>query len=129
MSTQNIFVTEFNELTESNKPFAVCCNHSVFCKNCSGLSIILAISDVVLGLFTTWICHISDKTFCFSCNDIQNTKLSSSDTSKIFLSISAYGEKPLPQNSGLYIYFLNSTGFVKTLDFSGLFKTQLCTDK
>jgi hypothetical protein len=53
ISTQNIFVTEFNELTHSNKLFAVCCNHSVFCKNCSGLSNIHAINAVVLGLLTT----------------------------------------------------------------------------
>jgi hypothetical protein len=53
ISTQNIFVTEFKELTQSNKLFAVFCNHSVFCKNCSGLSNIFAIKAVVFGLFTT----------------------------------------------------------------------------
>jgi hypothetical protein len=58
ISTQNVFVTEFKELTQFKKAFAVFCNHCVFSKNCSGLSNIFTIKDVVLGLLTTWIFQI-----------------------------------------------------------------------
>jgi hypothetical protein len=75
ISTQKIFVTELRELTESNKLFAVFCNHSVALKNFSGLSNIPAINAVVLGLFTTCMFQISDSTFCFSCKDKPNSKV------------------------------------------------------
>ena len=129
ISTQNIFVTEFNEFTDSNNQFAVSCNHWVFCKNCSGLSSIQAISAVVLGLFTTFIFQISCRTFCFSCNDTQNSKFSSSDSSNKFQLIKLYGENPGFKNSLLFRYALNFKGSVNTADFSGLRRAQLCTDR
>jgi hypothetical protein len=127
LSIQNVLNAILTLFNPSNKPFAVFCNHSVFFKNFSGLSIIFAIKDVVLGLFSTLISQIFFN--ISSVDDSQNSKFSSSDTSKIFHSIGAYGEKPSFPNLLLFKYASNFNGLVKTADFLGLLKTQLCTDK